>query len=297
LQWSYWQRVRQREVTLPFRVSFAFSKLLYYKKILRDDHDRVRSRAANVVRTLAWGVKQKSGVRPQRARLIVLSGLDGSGKTAHAGALSQALKTSEVINRVVWSRCGCSPLYRALRSLVSSGAGGGEAAVGRARLRKPVGLLWAWANALDLALLYQWKVRLPLVTGKVIICDRYVADAAVEIAHRLGVDDPMSLAAVRTLALLAPTPDAGYLLDLPAELAARRSLDPEDADEMAAQRDLYHRMASRLRLRALEVAGEFDETNDRLVLEALQEYEDDFATFTNGLLLSNPTQLNPPEGS
>lgn len=304
IQWAYWRKLRGRRFEMPFRVSFAFSKLLYYKKIVRDSHDGTRARAANVARTLAWGIKQKSGVRPQRGRLIALSGLDGSGKTAHAQALSQALETSEVIHRVVWSRCGCSPLYRAF-SRAARGVlpgmgnvdGGGNVgrANGNAPLRGIVSHVWAWANAIDLAIVYQWRVRLPLMTGKVVVCDRYTADAAVEIAHRLGSADPMSVAAVRALIALAPRPDAAYLLDLPAEVAAYRSLDPEDGDDLRRQRALYRRVADAQKMRLLDASGEFAAASDRLVREALQEYEDNFATLTNGLLLSNPAQLNAGE--
>lgn len=266
------------------------------------------------MRTLAWGVKQKSGVRPQAGRLIAVSGLDGAGKTAHVRALSSAFETSEIINRVVWSRCGCSPLYRALRAVASRVLPGARDAVtpsSGGRANKPSGChalsltpkrgftrtASAWANALDLAFLYQWKVRLPLLFGKVVICDRYAADAAVEIADRLGVSDPMSVPAVRMLMALAPAPGSAYLLDLPAEVAAFRSADPEDVWAMLGQRKLYRRVADAAKMHLLDVSEDFADANDRLVRRALQDYEDNFGTFSNGLLLSNPTQLNPGESA
>ncbi len=302
LQWAYWRKVRHRELQLPFRVSFLFSKLLYYKKIFRDSHDSARKRASNAVRTLAWGVKQKSHIRPQKSRLIAISGLDGSGKTAQIKALSSALETSEVINRVAWSRCGCSPVYRAVSSIASrllprarnavAPRSGPPSAIAKPGLARTA---WAWANALDLALLYQWKVRLPLLTGKVVIADRYTADAAAEIAQRLGVSDPMSLRSVRALMALAPKPQSAYLLDLPAQVAAFRSADPEDVWQMLDQRKLYRRVADAMKMELIDVSGDFADANDRLVRSALQEYEDNFATLTNGLLLSNPKQLNPGE--
>lgn len=304
LQSAYWNKVRKRPFRMPFRVSFAFSKLLYYKKILHDSHDGAKKRAANVVRTLAWGLKQKSGVRPQPGRLIALSGLDGSGKTAHASALSQAMETSEVINRVVWSRPGTSPVYRAMVGLVRGFAPGmadagddlgADGARRAAPLRGWKAAAWAWANAIDMTLVYNWRVRLPLLAGKVIVADRYVADAAVEIAHRLGCKRPMSLAPVRAMLALSPKPGAAYLLDLPAEIAAYRSLDPEDAADLRIQRDLYREMADATGAQMLDVSGDFAPASNRLVREALQQYEDGFATFTNGLFLSNPAQLNPGE--
>jgi thymidylate kinase len=299
VQYAYWKKVRNRAFAMPFRISFAFSKLLYYKKIAHDTHDNAGKRISNAVRTLAWGLKQKSGIRPQPGRVIALSGLDGAGKTAHAKALKDALETSEVITRTVWTRCGCSHLYRAI-SAVARRLGVGndirhERRVGTnaSPLRGLKGHAWAWLNALDLALVYQARVRFPILTGKVVIADRYTTDAAVEIAHRLGADDPMSIPAVRALVALAPRPHSAYLLDLPAEIAAYRSADPEDENDLARQRELYRRAADAQKLTLLDVSGGFMDSNGRLVREALQSYENDFATLTNGMFLSNPDQLNP----
>jgi dTMP kinase len=296
LQWRYWQKVRKREFELPFRINFAFSKVLYYKKILRDSHDGTRTRAANLVRTLAWGVKQKSGIRPQNGMLVSISGSDGTGKTTQAEALAEALATSEVYNNVVWSRIGTTPLYKRL-----SGAAQRTVAVSRdavsasdsGAFKQALRFAWATANALDLALSYQWRVRLLLMTGRVVVCDRYTFDAAVEIADRLGSREALRSLPVRLLFALAPKPRIAYLLDAPAEVAAGRALDPEDAATVAAQQRLYRELAVTRGLRIVDVRGEPAEASDRMVCEVLTEYEDNFGTLINGLLLSNPGQLNP----
>jgi dTMP kinase len=297
LQWRYWQRVRRRGLELPFRISFALSKALYYKKILRDSHVGVRGRASNLVHTLAWGLKQKSGLRPQKGALITISGTDGAGKTAHAQALREALTTSEVHNTVVWSRIGTTPLYRRLSRAAqhTTRATRGAIAPGEApgALRRALRYAWAAANALDLALAYQWRVRLPLLTGRVVVCDRYTYDAAVEIAQRLGSPDALRSLPVRLLFALAPRPRLAYALDAPADVAAARSLDPEDAGALAGQRALYAEVARAHSLRVVDAAGAFAASNDRLVREVLTDYEDNFGTLVNGLLLSNPGQLNP----
>jgi len=296
LQWRYWKATRKREFDLPFGVSFAFSKVLYYKKIIRDSHDGIRQRATNLLHTLAWGVKQKSGLRPQHGMLISISGTDGTGKTSQAQALSGALTTSEVYNNVVWSRIGTTPLYKRASRLAqrATAASSGTVSSGkRGGLKGALRFAWATANALDLALEYQWRVRLPLMNGRVVVCDRYTYDAAVEIAARLGSRDALRSLPVRLLFASSPKPDAAYLLDAPAEVAAARSLDPEDAGELAAQQALYRELAVVCGLRVVDVSGEMADANDQIVREVLQTYEDNFGTVINGLLFSNPGQLNP----
>jgi dTMP kinase len=153
--------------------------------------------------------------------------------------------------------------------------------------------VWAAANALDLALSYQWRVRLPLMTGRVVVCDRYTFDAAVEIADRLGSREALRSLPVRLLFALAPKPRIAYLLDSAPEVAAARALDPEEADAIAAQQRLYRELAVTRGLRIVDVQGEPAEASDRIVREVLTEYEDNFGTLINCLLLSNPGQLNP----
>jgi dTMP kinase len=296
LQWRYWRKVREREFDLPFRVSFAMSKALYYKKVLRDSHDAMGQRLSNLVHTLAWGVKQKSGLRPQRGMLISVSGTDGAGKTAQARALSEALTTSEAYNNVAWSRIGTTPLYRRASGAARRTAGVSKESIPASTtapglLRRALGFAWATANALDLALTYQWRVRLPLLTGRVVVCDRYTYDAAVEIAERLGPSALNGLP-VKLLYALSPRPRFAYLLDAPAKVAAERSLDPEDAGQLAAQRALYHKVAKARGLRVVDASGALAEASDVIVREVLTNFEDNHRTFVNGLLLSNPEQLN-----
>ncbi|HEY5640198.1 MAG TPA: hypothetical protein VIW01_09115, partial [Dehalococcoidia bacterium] len=148
----------------------------------------------------------------------------------------------------------------------------------------------AAANALDLALTYQWRVRLPLMTGRVVICDRYTYDAAVEIAERLGPSALEGLP-VKLLFALSPRPRFAYLLDAPADVAAERSLDPEDPGQLAEQRELYREVAEAHGLRVVDASGELAEASDVIVRQVLTDFEDNHRTVVHGLLLSNPDQL------
>ena len=301
LWWYYRRLTRNRKISLPFKVSFAFSKALYYKKIASDQHDKVGQRAANLMDTLAWGVKQKSGLNPQPGMLVAFSGVDGAGKSRHATALSDALTTCGVMHRRVWSRPGCSPLYRAIARLVRGG-GAAEAPPERAgtERRAPGGkvarLLWTMLNVLDLSLLYNWSARRRILVGNVIVCDRYATDAEVELASRLPEGDRLARRFVRLLGVLSPEPSMGFLLDLPADQAVQRSADREFAQNLEERRRDYLEAAARRDMMLLDASGDFDDLSDEIVCEALRTYFVRFDTLLNGLLLSNPGQLNVVAG-
>lgn len=296
--WWYYRRLTgSRHVNLPFRVSFSVSKLLYYKKILSDQHDTAGRRMSNFLHTLAWGAKQKSGLNPQPGMLITFSGIDGSGKTAHAAALSRALSVCGVTHVRVWSRPGCSPLYRALAaarrkftaapdSTTPSGqpqpAPGGKAAR----------LLWAILNVLDLAIVYNWSVRRRLLVGNVIVCDRYATDAEVELAERLPGQDRLARRIIAVLHHLSPAPQVAYLLDLPPTEAANRSADPENVIQLERQRQAYLRLAHQRKMWMADALRDFGQLSDDIVRDTLRTYFRRFDTLLNGLLLSNPGQLN-----
>ena len=301
----YWRRTERRGTTaLPFRVSFAFSKALYYQKVLRDRHDSPLRRLSNLLHTFAWGFKQKSGLRPQPGELITLGGLDGSGKTSHARALSEALTVSGIAHRVVWSRRGCSPLYRTVsriakailrpgrRSSAHGDGSGGLVSSERRGVRAALAqAAWSWFNVFDMLAVYFFRVRLPLWRGKVVICDRYVHATAVELASRLPRGNRLARAPIGLLCALSPRPRQAYLLDVEPEVAFQRTPDSPSLAELREQREMYLELARRRGLRFVDTGAGFGEASDALVREVLREYESRFDTFFNGLMLSNPRQL------
>ncbi|MBI2321229.1 MAG: nucleotidyltransferase family protein, partial [Chloroflexi bacterium] len=97
-------------VDLPLDLSYSFCKRLYYRKILADPARARRERWCDVGLTLLWGLKLKSGLRPQPGMVVALSGPDGSGKTAHAEALVAALRLCEIKADYVWTRGGSTGL-------------------------------------------------------------------------------------------------------------------------------------------------------------------------------------------
>jgi hypothetical protein len=57
-------------------------------------------------------------------------------------------------------------------------------------------------------------VRVPLLFGAVVVCDRYAADAAIELRERLPEDDRLARRVLSLIEALAPRARFAYVLDL-----------------------------------------------------------------------------------
>jgi thymidylate kinase len=299
----YYRKISGRlSITLPFRISFIISKYLFYKKVLADRRTSLLTKACDLIRTLFNGLKLKLHIHSQLPRLVTFSGPDGSGKTQHARTLLKSMNACALKTVYFWNRVESSTLVRRGNDLIKTLTGkkreakGGDTVAPKRRewLENPLlRCLWAYAVAIDLSLDYLLHVRLPLALGKIVVCDRYVYDAAAEMESHLPPGDRFNRLAVRLMLALAPRPHIAYFLDIPNAVATQRKDEDTDADFLRRQREAYTRLTRRFNLCVKKTDGDFNLIADEIVGEVLNPYFDGFRTFINGLFLSNPSQLNP----
>jgi len=306
-QAAYLSEMQRRGMDMPFRVSFVFSKRMYYRKIRHNRTIGLVEKVRNTIRHTANGTRLRLGVRSQSPMLIAICGADGAGKTAHAELLRQAYDACAIRARIVWSRGGssrftdaCLSAFRRLwgsRHADAPGGNGGsdETDVFRARrakLRNPL-FRWGWSTlvTLDLLVTYWLRVGWPLLRGMVVIADRYVADAVVELAAYMGRRVPPGTGAGRILRAFAPRPHVTYLLDLPAEIAAGRMEGTRESLEYLRRvRDMHLRFAEFTGAIVLDATRPLEELSDELVYDTLGRYFSRYGTVINALFLANPSR-------
>jgi thymidylate kinase len=284
---------------LPLDLSYLFCKRLYYRKILRDSARNRQERSRDVAATLIWGVKLKSGLRPQPGMVITISGPDGSGKTAHAESLVAAIRLCELRASYVWSRGGSGGVFRALGRLRrgSQGSGASDPIQRRqARLQRPATrLAWSWLVAAEQAATAFWRGWLPAHRGRIVVMDRAVYDTAVEMDASLPATARWSRLAIMAMLRLTPKPDRAYLLDVSRTTARQRKPDETWHEGWDDERRHYRQLALEHGLRTLSTEGSFAESNDRLIREVMMAFMAGYETRLNGLLYSNPSQKNTPD--
>jgi dTMP kinase len=110
---------------------------------------------------------------------------------------------------------------------------------------------------LDYGIQLLFKVRLPLLLGKTVICDRYVYDTLVDFVadFRLSGDKIAQLFSIPPLDLFAK-PDLVFVLDLAESVASRRKGDATRGflEYLTARRNLYLEIAKRFHASVLDAS-------------------------------------------
>jgi len=161
-----------------------------------------------------------------RSFLICFTGVDGSGKTTHAKFLKEYLEEHGYSCRYVWgaSRPFLSYFFFAFTRVLGywkhtkKNAYTDPLEYAPRLLSAKFGKVWRLFLFIDYQLKALAKIRLPLLVGKVVICDRYFYDLLME----LQVSNVSSEKFTSALSKSMPEPLVTFLMGVPDTLARSR---------------------------------------------------------------------------
>ena len=206
----------------------------------------------------------------QKSLFICFTGMDGAGKTTLAKFLMDDLKDMGIKSRYVYNRY--VPII--LRPIMLIG----EllflrnkdfyknytlySSTKRTASKKHPVLARLYQHLLLFDYFFQilFKIKLPLLFGKNIVCDRYIYDT---IVTDLSVDFNYSEEDVKKslykILSLFPKPDITFLVDLPEEIAYQRKDDVPSIDYLRDRRETYLHIGKECRMIILDGARPLDE--------------------------------------
>ncbi len=223
-----------------------------------------------------------------KRKLIVLMGLDGSGKSTQANHACEWLKREGIPTQVVWMR-GESYLTRPvlkigkalLRAPKEEKRGGGidsgedykRYVDGKQSMFKNRFLraIWRTLTIIDLYITFRLSFRSVGRDTRVVILDRYVYDSLIDIDSAFGSGGAEAVKMLESSLLgLFPEPDMVFLLEIPPEEAMKRKDDIPSIVYLEERHDLYFKFAELTRAIRVDATGSIDQVQSD-IMDRLKE--------------------------
>ena len=196
------------------------------------------------------------------AQVIALMGIDGSGKSTLSRALQAALAARGVPAVVRWATLKpvlLKPMislakFLLVRKAPKSNDYEKHIAAKRAGMNKFrfAHSIYFFVMTLDYLPQAWWKVGLPRLLGRHVICDRYVHDLVLDFAITVKGDPERMMRALHTLQRLVPSTDLHYFVAVPPQVALERKDDVPSIAYLQERDRFYRAMAEALQLPVLD---------------------------------------------
>ncbi len=208
--------------------------------------------------------------------LISFSGIDGTGKTTHITKLVNRFKGMMIpaqYGRGLWSPTISYPLMAVLYLV----KGWRRKDYHKSRILRKI---WNYIVILDFLYIYLFKIKIHLLVGKTVFCDRYVYDLMATLMH----DGLYNERASKLLLKLFPQPDLAFMLDIPEDVSDLRKddtqgwLDERKVDENAPEylkimRENFMGISESLDIPIIDATKEIDEIHEELFNKTLETYK------------------------
>ncbi len=166
--------------------------------------------------------------------IVTFSGMDGAGKTTQINKLICKIENHNKHVSYIWARGGYTPGFELLKKIIRKVFGKSVPKSGYSIDRKKIiskpFVSWIWLNIaiLDMAILYGIIVRLKLLFGYTVICDRYIHDTALDFKLNFPNMNFENMFVWKLLNFVACRPDKSFLFLIPVEISMQRSLQKDE---------------------------------------------------------------------
>lgn len=190
----------------------------------------------------------------KRRLLICFTGIDGSGKTTIAKRLTESLKEKDLPVVYVYGRLKLfltkpltvigNKLFLREHNITENYVKYSGKKKNLFSKHKFIQKIYLYTILIDYLLQLLIKIKIPLMSGKVIVCDRYIYDTVItDIAVDMNFSKVQVLSLLNKCFLLIPKPDMTFLVDVNENVAYSRKDDVPDERYLNDRRYFYLQVA------------------------------------------------------
>ena len=220
-------------------------------------------------------------MKNSKGRLICFVGIDGSGKTTLAKDLVETMGQKGIRYKYVYGRLEpfiLKPFIMVGRKIFLRGNDmfGNYTQYSNTKrdaMKRNSFLVWIYKNILlfDYSIQLLFKVRLPLMLGKNIVCDRYVYDTVItDLSVDMNYSTSEIIDVIKRFFYIISRPDLVFLIDLPEEIAFQRKNDTPSIEYLREIRNIYVDVGKEEGMVILDGSKNLNEIQHRAV-EVVQE--------------------------
>lgn len=115
-----------------------------------------------------------------------------------------------------------------------------------------------------------FNIKIPLILGKKIVCDRYAYDVMISLGIDLGYSDEKILSLLKRFMYLIPKPDIIFLLDVPEEISFMRKDDIPTRDYLSRHRQIFLNLCGEYRMIKIDSRKNLNDINN-IIFDILEQ--------------------------
>ncbi|MBU4231031.1 MAG: hypothetical protein L6277_09600 [Desulfobacterales bacterium] len=220
-----------------------------------------------------------------RGSLITFGGLDGAGKSTQIALLTDYLVKSGRKPVYIWTRGGYTSVLQGLKTLSRRflhrrfPPSGNSPQRSYAFSKWWVRRLWLSLALLDLLWVYGVQIRWHRYRGRLVLCDRYLWDTAIDFRLNFPQEKLDHYWLWRLLGRISPRPDAAFLMLLTVEESVRRSEIkgepfPDSAEVLRQRLAYYQDLISRVPFHVLDGSQPITTLFNQILIDLAQVHRD-----------------------
>lgn len=217
--------------------------------------------------------------------LITFGGLDGAGKSTQIALLTDYLVKSGRKPVYIWTRGGYTSVLQGLKTLSrrflsrSLPPSGNSPQRSYAFSKWWVRRLWLSLALLDLLWVYGVQIRWHRYRGRLVLCDRYLWDTAIDFRLNFPQEKLDHYWLWRLLGRISPQPDASFLMLLTVEESVRRSEMkgepfPDPPDVLRQRLAYYQDLIPRVPFHVLDGSQPITTLFNQILIDLAQVHRD-----------------------